>query len=223
MTQEMLLQPLKCSACGANLGVAPGQVLAACGFCHAGYEVLGTNPVGFSQALAVTDDRPALLLPFWLVRFDVHLRGFSCTSPNKVSPYKETQPGPADQADELYARLDGSRQTMLIAAFRANNFINYTADLSLEITRRWDEPRLVKPDHAMPWPLCHYDHLDARKIASVLLKVKVNKDVGEIVGLEFDAEWKEHRLIWWPFAEDGDFWRDMKYGERILKSALPAA
>ena len=111
---------------------------------------------------------------------------------------------------------------MLIAAFQANNFINYTADLSLEISRRWDGPKLATPGQMMPWPQCHYTHFDARKIASVLLRVMVNKESADIIEMEFDAQWKDHRLVWWPFATDGDCWKDMVYGEKILKSAIDA-
>ena len=220
----MLLQPLKCSSCGANLTIAPQQVLASCEYCHTGYEVLGTNAVCFAQSAVAIEDQPGLWLPFWLVRFDVNVRALESTAPANVfdrSPGDNAARGSGHYL-ELFHALTDQQHTMLVAAFKANNFINYTADLSLNISKQWDDRPLAQPGERMPWPRCYYNHLDARKFAAILLRVQVNKQTAEFIEMEFDTQWKDHQLVWWPFADDGDCWKDMVFGERILKSALPS-
>ncbi len=254
----MSLQPIKCASCGANLTIAPTQVLASCDYCRTGYEVLGTNAVSFSQLAVAAEEKPGLWLPFWLVRFAVIVKDLQVKEPASVfdqapepvvlrsqreglavshrmtvSVQVIKSPAPPNgleravqdaggQGDGLAIRraLEDRENTMLVAAFQANNFINYTADLSLAISRLWDERPLAKPAEWMHWPRCYYNHLDARKIAAILLRVMVNKQVTGFVEMDFDTHWKDHRLVWWPFASDGEYWRDMVYGERILKSAI---
>lgn len=222
----MQLDLLKCGACGANLKTGPRQVLANCPFCKTGYEIIGSSAVGFEQsAIDISDAGEAgLWLPFWLVEFGVRVREMGSTKPLSVfgvSGKALDQRGRECYLD-LYHRVVERDNTLLVAAFKANNFINYSADLSAALSRQWDEPALAAPRGGMDWSLCYYDHLDARQTALVLLRLLINKDVKEIVELEFDPDWKRHRLVWWPFASDGDCWKDMVYGQRVLKSALVA-
>lgn len=222
----MQLDLLKCGGCGANLRVGPRQVLANCPFCSAGYEIIGANAVGFEQSAVDLKDagNAGLWLPFWLVEFEVKVRDLESTKPLNVFGVREEaldRRGRECYLD-LYHRVVERGNTLLVAAFKANNFINYGADLSAALSRQWDGPALAPPRGTMDWPLCHYGHLDARRTALVLLRLLVNKDVTEIVELEFEPVWKGHRLVWWPFASDGDCWKDMVYGARMLKSALIA-
>jgi hypothetical protein len=223
----MQLDLLKCGACGANLKVGPGQVLAHCPYCRAGYEIIGSNAVRFEQsAIDLTHGGKAgLWLPFWLVEFDVRVREMESTQPLSVFGVREEtldQRGRECYLD-LYHRVVERGNTLLVTAFKASNFINYSADLSAALSRHWDSPALITPKTDMDWSKCYYDHLDARQTALVLLRLLINRDVKEIVELEFDPVWKRHRLVWWPFAPDGDCWKDMVYGQRVLKSALEPA
>jgi hypothetical protein len=220
----MRLDLLQCGACGANLRVGPEQVLASCQFCKAGYEIIGSSAVGLEQTAVVPKDgsEAGLWLPFWLVGFDAKVREMASTKPLSVLGVREETQGRRGRecSLDLYRRVVERENAILVTAFKAGNFINYSADLSAALSRHWDSPALAPPREGMDWSLCYYDHLDARQTALVLLRLLINKDVREIVELEFDPVWKGQRLVWWPFASDGDCWKDMVYGQRMLKSAL---
>ncbi|MDI6740658.1 MAG: hypothetical protein QME74_09895 [Candidatus Edwardsbacteria bacterium] len=220
----MQLCPLKCQSCGGNLQVGPQQVLAKCSYCPSGYEILGSNAVGFEQAAIGLQNtgEARLWLPFWLVEFNARVRRLEATEPAGVfdRAFDAGGDGGRARSDEIRRRIADTDHTLLAAAFRTNNFINYTADLSAAISRQWNSPALAKPKEDKDWTRCYYDHLDARKMALVLLRLLINKEVREIVELEFDPVWKRHQLVWWPFAAEGDCWKDMVYGIRVLKSAI---
>ena len=110
---------------------------------------------------------------------------------------------------------------MLVAAFKVNNFINYTADLSQALSLKLDRDLPEKEaEKSMDYGLCYYGHLDAQGMVEVLLRVLANKKSRDILDLDFDIKWGERNILWWPFKQDGDCWRDMLYEQRLLQSAL---
>ncbi len=110
---------------------------------------------------------------------------------------------------------------MLVAAFKVNNFINYTADLSQALSLKLDRDLPEKEvEKSMDYGLCYYGHLDAQGMVEVLLRVLANKKSRDILNMDFDIKWGKRKILWWPFRKDGDCWRDMLYEQRLLQSAL---
>ncbi len=215
----MKLTPLKCPHCGAKLKITGNTVLVACQYCGNAAEFTGESAVKLEQAIIKTEVQPDILLPLWLISYDAKISRLSSHPPRSLFQQEGTE--------VLYRRKDARPEDpdiprrMLVAAFKVNNFINYTADLSYELSLKQDE-RLTEEQvkRPMEYSLCYYGHLDAQGMVEVLLRMLANKKSHNILDMDFDIGWRERKILWWPFKKDGDCWRDMIYEQRLLQSAL---
>ncbi|MCU0607960.1 MAG: hypothetical protein MUF78_11220 [Candidatus Edwardsbacteria bacterium] len=216
----MRLEILRCRACGAPLKADPADAMARCGHCRAGHQIIGSSAVAVSEAAVAPPAAAAVdqWLPLWLVEFQVAAADIERLPPRSVfQPHPDESVPPPDPPAPL--ALD-QRQALLVPAFGTTNFVNYSSNLGLELSGRWDGRDLSPAPRDAPWPLCRYGSLDARGMAPVLLRLLVNKRERDVIGLEFEPVWIRERLIWWPFAVDGDCLRDLLFGVRVLRSAI---
>jgi len=215
----MKLTPLKCPHCGAKLKIAGNTVLAACQHCGNAAEFTGDSAVRLEQAIIKAEGPPGILLPFWLISYKAKISSLVAHSPQ--SPFRQN-------GTEAFYRPKNTKpedldipSRMLVAAFKVNNFINYTADLSHALSLKLDRDLPEKDaEKSMDYGLCYYGHLDAQGMVEVLLRVLANKKSRDILDMDFDIKWGKRKILWWPFKQDGDCWRDMIYGQRLLQSAL---
>jgi len=215
----MKLTPLKCPHCGAKLKIAGNTVLTACQYCGNVAEFTGESTIKLEQAIVKATGQPEIYLPFWLISYDAKITRLAAHA--LQSPFQE------DGTEALYRTKKTKPEDldlpakMLVAAFRVNNFINYTADLShqlsLKLDRELPEKQVDKP---MKYELCYYGHMDAQGMVEVLLRVLANKKSRDILDIDFDIKWGERKVLWWPFRKDGDCWRDTLFEQRLLQSAL---
>lgn len=216
----MRLEVLRCRACGAPLKADPDDAMARCGHCRAGHQIIGSSAVEVSEA-AVAPPAAAIVdqwLPLWLVEFRIAAASIERLPPRSVF---QPAPGADEQEPGPPAPLElGQRQALLVPAFGTTNFVNYSSNLGLELSARWNRRDLSPAPRDAAWALCRYSSLDARAMAPVLLRLMVNKRERDIIGLEFEPVWMRERLIWWPFAADGDCLKDLVYGVRLLRSAI---
>jgi hypothetical protein len=215
----MRLIPLKCPQCGAKLKVTEDDVLTLCRHCGLACEMSEDSVIKLEQSLVLCQGRPDKRLPFWLLSGQIEV---SRLEPRAVQNIFLSQPelvAAAPKVDRENLSLPGR---VVVAAFAANNFVNYTADLSHELTVRLEERLPLGPvEGGVDYRTCRYGHRDARGMAVVLLTLLANRSRRQIMDLDLDVRWGDSRILWWPFAGDGDCWRDMIYGQRLLQSALP--
>jgi len=210
---------LKCPHCGAKLKIAEGMVILACQHCGSASEFTRESAIRLEQSIIAANGQQERYLPFWLVDFNAKVTGLSVHAPQSAFR-KESSDAPLAK-DRTNAGDIALPSRMLVAAFRVNNFINYTADLSHQLSLRLDRDLEMKPvEKPMEYGLCYYGHLDAQGMVEVLLRVMANKKSRDILDIELDIVWGPRRVIWWPFIKDGDCWRDMIHGQRLLQSAL---
>ena len=194
--------------------------MTRCGHCRAGHQIIGSSAVAVSEAAVAAPGNGTAdqWLPLWLVEFQIAAADIERLSPASVF---QSAPGADHPAPDPPAPLAlDQRQALLLPAFGTTNFVNYSSNLGLELSGRWDGRDLSPAPRDAPWALCRYHGLDARGMAPVLLRLLVNKRERDIIGLEFEPVWIRERLIWWPFAVDGDCLRDLLFGVRILRSAI---
>lgn len=215
----MKLTPLKCPHCGAKLKITGNTVLAACQYCDQVAEFIGESVLKLDQAMVKTEVLPDIRLPLWLISFDAKVSHLSSHQPQSLFQQQETE--------ALYRKKDVGPETleipsrMLVAAFKVNNFINYTADLSYELSLKLDEKLIeIQVERPLEYRLCYYGHRDAQGMVEVLLRALANRRSRAILNLDFDIQWGQRKILWWPFKQEGDCWRDMLYEQRLLQSAL---
>jgi hypothetical protein len=212
----MKLIPLKCPYCGGKLKLTGSSVLISCSFCRGMAEFNGEAVGKIKQSIVAVDDKPDICLPFWLISFDTRATKIEVSVPQSLFHNDgDTTPQYNNQEKPIFP------SAMVVVAFRVNNFINYTADLSTEISQRLKEGFIEKqPDKTMEYDRCYYNHVDAQSVVETLLRTMANKKSRNILDIDLDTHWKDYRLLWWPFKKDGDCWRDMLFEQRLLQSAL---
>jgi hypothetical protein len=215
----MKLTQLKCPHCGAKLKIIEGTIVSACQFCNKASEYTGENVIRLEQSIVMADREPDILLPFWQMHFNAKITNLLVHSPQSLSQPEEDEvmlKGKKTKAEEI-----DLPERMLIAGFGVNNFVNYTADLSYELSMNQDFVLSEKAvEKKMDYGLCYYGHLDAQGMIEVLLRTIANKRNQNILDIDLDLSWGERKMLWWPFVKDGDCWSDMLCGKRILQSAL---
>lgn len=215
----MKLIPLKCPHCGAKLKIAGNTVLAACQHCGNAAEFTGDSAIRLEQAIIKAEGPPDILLPFWRISYKAKISRLAAHVPQ--SPFRQ-------DGTEAFSRTKNTKpedvdipSSMLVAAFKVNNFINYTADLSHALSLKLDRDLPEKDvEKSMEYDRCYYGHLDAQGMVEVLLRVLANRKSRDILDMDFDIKWGERNILWWPFKKDGDCWRDMIYEQRLLQGAL---
>lgn len=214
----MRLIPLKCPQCGAKFKVAENDVLTLCLHCGLACELSGDSVFGLEQSLVACQGQPDLRLPFWLLPCQAEVSRMEARAVRSIfQSLPDIVPSPAKTKREALS-LPGQ---VVVAAFGTTNFINYTGNLSYELTIRLQGavPQ-GQVGEGVDYRSCRYGRWDAQGMAEVLLTMMANRNSPEIVDLDLDIKWGEPRLLWWPFAGDGDCWRDMLLGQRLLRSAL---
>jgi hypothetical protein len=215
----MKLTPLKCPHCGAKLKIAGNTVLAACQYCGHAAEFTGESAIKLDQIIIKSQGPPDILLPFWRISYQAKISSLAAHAPQ--SPFQQDGAEAFSRGKDVKPEDLDIPSRMLVAAFKVNNFINYTADLSQALSLKLDHDLPEKMvEKSMDYGLCYYGHLDAQGMVEVLLRVLANKKSRDILDLDFDIKWGERNILWWPFKQDGDCWRDMLYEQRLLQSAL---
>lgn len=215
----MKLTPLKCPHCGAKLKIVGNTVLTACQYCGNAAEFTGDSAIKLEQAIIKTDGQPDILLPFWFVSYAARISNLTAYSPKSL--FQQDDREIFSRKKDTSAKDMDIPSQMLVAAFRVNNFINYTADLSYALSLKMGEgPIENKVERPMEYSRCYYGHLDAQGMVEVLLRVLANKKNRDILNMDFEIRWSQSRILWWPFKKDGDCWRDMLFEQRLLQSAL---
>lgn len=214
----MILIPLKCPQCGAKLKVAEDDVLILCLHCGLACELSGDSVYRLEQALVACQGQPDLRLPFWLLPCQAEVSRMEARAVQSIFPSLPSIMPSLARAKREILSLPGR---VVVAAFGTNNFINYTGNLSYELTIRLEGEVPQSPvGEGMDYRSCRYGRQDAQGMAEVLLTMMANRNSPEIVDLDLEIKWGEPLLLWWPFAGDGDCWRDMLFGQRLLRSAL---
>lgn len=215
----MKLVALKCPHCGAKHRIAEGTVVSVCQFCGNAAEYTGETMIRLEQSMVKAENGPDLHLPFWMISFDVKILKLSSHRPQSLLQQEETERmlvGKKVSPQDI--KLPSK---MLIAGFRVNNFVNYTADLSYELSMNGNmEINEKAVDKSVDYGLCYYGHLDAQGMTETILRTVANKRSQDILDIDLSIDWGERKILWWPFVKDGDCWRDMRCGKRILQSAL---
>ncbi len=212
------LIPLKCPQCGAKLKVAEDDVLTQCLHCRLACELSGDSVYRLDQALVTVQGQPDLRLPLWLLPCQAKASRMEARAVQSIFQSRPDIMTPRAKTNRETLKLPGR---VLVAAFGTTNFINYTGNLSFELTNRLQgEVSLSPADEGVDYRSCRYGRRDAQGMAEVLLTMMANRNSPEIVDLDLDIKWSQPRLLWWPFAGDGDCWRDMLFGQRLLRSAL---
>jgi len=215
----MKLTSLKCPHCGAKLKIAGNTVLAACQYCGNAAEFTGESAIKLDQAIIKAEGPPDILLPLWRISYKAKISSLATHAPQ--SPFQQDGTEAFSRRKNVNPEDLEIPSRMLVAAFRVNNFVNYTADLSHAMSLKMgEEPIEKKVEKSMEYSRCYYGHLDAQGMVEVLLRVMANKKSRDILNLDFDIKWGERKILWWPFKKDGDCWRDMIYEQRLLQSAL---
>ena len=215
----MELIPFKCPACGAALKVAEGQVVASCEFCRGDFEIVGETAIALQQARVNAPGPADIWLPFWRLSFQARVRDIKARCPDNIfdhRPKQGLQPPPPRQPPAFQWP-----EVFYLAAFKATNFVNYGADISLALSRDAAGAETFPVGGPVaPQRPCHYGRQDAAGMLPVLLAMLANKQTDQIVDLALDIRHRGCSLVWWPFRSEGDCYADMLAGHRMLQSAL---